>query len=80
MKAFLAGFSFLLALAFAGLAAQLLFGCLLPWRSAPETTHMTWVFAGVQFTGWQLLLPLLASTVAAAAMVIFGLWILRARR
>jgi len=32
----------------------------LPWWREPRTTHTTLIIAGMQFTGWQLLVPLAA--------------------
>ena len=79
LKLILSALSFLLAL-FMGLAAlSLLVSCILPWRMSPETTHVTWIFAGAQFTGWQLFVPFTIFTIAAMTLAILGLWLLKTR-
>ena len=79
IKAFLSGLSFLFALALGLAALHLLARCILPWRKAPETTHMTWIFAGTQFTGWQLFVPFTVFVVATVMITFLGLWILKTR-
>jgi hypothetical protein len=79
MKTIFSCLSFLLALALGVLAFNVFFHCFLPWRKAPDTTHITMVFSGMQFTGWQLLVPILCFTVAAVAAGFLGLWILKTR-
>jgi hypothetical protein len=79
MRTLFSCLSFLLALVFGVWALNILFRCFLPWRKAPDTTHITMVFSGMQFTGWQLLIPLLCFAVAAVASGLFGLWILKTR-
>ena len=37
------------------------------------------VFSGMQFTGWQLLIPLMCFAVGALAAGLLGLWILKTR-
>jgi len=71
--------SFLLALALSLSALHVFVRCILPWRKAPDTTHMTMIFAGMQFTGWQLLIPLAGFVVGAVVLGYFGLWILKTR-
>jgi hypothetical protein len=79
LKLILSALSFLLAL-FMGLAAfSLLVSCILPWRRAPETTHVTWILAGAQFTGWQLLVPFTVFTIVAVMLAILGLRLLKTR-
>jgi hypothetical protein len=79
IKAFLSGLSFLFALVLGWAAFHLLVRCILPWRKAPDTTHVTWIFAGTQFTGGQLFVPFAVFVVAAVMITIFGLWILKTR-
>jgi hypothetical protein len=77
MKTAISCLSFLLALALGVSAFGVYFRCFLPWRKAPDTTHITLVFSGMQFTGWQLLIPILCLTVAAVAAGLLGLWVLK---
>jgi hypothetical protein len=79
IRAFLGGLSFLLALVLGLAAFSLLVGCILPWLKAPDTTHVTWIFAGAQFTGRQLFMPFTVFVVAAVMIAILGLWILKRR-
>jgi hypothetical protein len=79
MRTLFSCLSFLLALVLGVWALDILFRCFLPWRKAPDTTHITMVFSGMQFTGWQLLIPLLCFAVVAVASGRFGLWILKTR-
>jgi hypothetical protein len=79
MKTLISCLSFLLALALGVSAFGVFFRCFLPWRKAPDTTHITMVFSGMQFTGWQLLIPIVFLTVATVAAGLLGLWILKTR-
>ena len=79
IRAFLSGLSFLLALVLGFAAFHLLFRCIVPWRKAPDTMHVTWIFAGTQFTGWLLFVPLAIFLVLSVAITILGLWILKTR-
>jgi hypothetical protein len=79
MRTLFSCLSFLLALVLGVWSLDILFRCFLPWRKAPDTTHITMVFSGMQFTGWQLLIPLLCFAVAAVASGLLGLWILKTR-
>ena len=79
IRAFLSGLSFLLALVLGWAAVSLLVRCILPWRKAPDTTHIAWIFAGTQVTGWQLFVPFTVFVLAAVMITILGFWILRTR-
>ncbi len=79
MKTLFSCVSFLLALALGVSALGVFFRCFLPWRKAPDTTHITMVFSGMQFTDWQLLIPLICFAVGALAAGLLGLWILKTR-
>jgi hypothetical protein len=77
-KALLGILSLLAALIFGWSAFRVFVGCFLPWRKAPDTTHTTLVLIpGMQFTGWQLLIPLVAFIAVALTFAILGLWILK---
>jgi hypothetical protein len=77
-KALLGSLSFLAALIFGWSAFRVFVGCFLPWRKALDTTHTTLVIIpGMQFSGWQLLVPLAAFVIVASAFLILGLWILK---
>ena len=77
-KALFGSLSLLAALIFGWSAFRVFFGCLLPWRKAPDTTHtMLVIIPGMQFNGWQLLVPLAAFVIVASAFLILGLWILK---
>jgi hypothetical protein len=79
IRAFLSGLSFVFAIVLGFAAFHLLFSCILPWRKSPDTTHVTWIFAGTQFTGWLLFVPLAVLLVLSVAITILGLWILKTR-
>ena len=79
IKTLLGGLSFLVALVLGWAAINLLFRCILPWRKAPDTTHVTWIFARTQFTGWQLFVPFIVFIIGAVMITILGVWILKAR-
>ena len=77
-KALLGSLSLLASLIFGWSAFRVFIGCFLPWRKAPDTTHTTLVIiAGMQFSGWQLLVPLAVFVIIASAFLILGLWILK---
>jgi hypothetical protein len=78
-KTLLGGLSCLLALLLSLSALGVFFRCLQSWRNAPDTTHMTMIVAGMQFTGGQLLIPLAGFTIGAIAAGLFGLKTLKTR-
>ena len=73
------GLSLIVALLLGGGAMGLLLGCILPWRNAPSTTHVTWIFAGMQFTGWMLLVPFAVLVILAGAIAVAGVCILKSQ-
>jgi hypothetical protein len=77
IKTLLSCLSFLLALALSLAALHVFFRCILPWRKAPDTMHMTMIFAGMQFIGWQLLIPLVVFIAVALTFAFIGLWMLK---
>ena len=77
MKFFLGMGSLLFALLLTWTAYRFFMTCMLPWRRAPETTHVTWIFAGAQFTGGQLYVPFLVILTLAVALGWFGITTLR---
>jgi hypothetical protein len=79
IRALLGSLSLLVALILGWAAFSLFFRCFLPWWKAPDTTHMTLIFAGTQFTGWQLFVPFAVLATVAVAIAIFGLWTLKTR-
>jgi hypothetical protein len=79
MKTLFSSLSFLLALLLSLFALYVFFQCILPWREAPDRTHEFFFFAGMQFTGWQLLIPFAGFAVGAMVAGLFGLWILKRR-
>lgn len=77
IKALLGSLSLLVALLMTWTSYTIIFQCILPWRKAPETTHTTLIVAGMQFTGWQLFIPLTAYIIGVFAFAFLGLWILK---
>jgi len=77
IKALLGSLSLLVALLSTWSAFSLFVHCILPWRKSPDTTTSTIIVAGMQFTGWQMLVPVAANIIVALAFAILGLWILK---
>jgi len=77
IKALLGSLSLLFALVLSWSAFRVFVTTFLPWWREPRTTHTTLIIAGMQFTGWQLLVPLAAFVIVASAFLILGLWILK---
>lgn len=50
----------------------------LPWIKS-QTQHVTWIIAGVSFTGWGLLVPPAACLAAAVFALIMSVWVMRTR-
>lgn len=50
----------------------------LPWIKA-ETQHVTWILAGISFTGWGLLVPPAACLAAAVFALVMSVWVMRTR-
>jgi hypothetical protein len=78
-KTLLGGLSCLLALLLSLSALGVFFRCIQSWRNTPDTTHMTMIIAGMQFTGGQLLIPLAGFVIGAIAAGFFALRTLRPR-
>jgi len=77
-KALPCALSLLGAVLFGWSAFRVFVSCFLPWRKAPDTTHtMLVIIPGMQFSGWQLLIPLVAFLIIASAFLILGLWSLK---
>ena len=76
---FLGGLSFFFALILGAAAIGVFITDILPWLKAPDTTHVTLIIAGTQFTGWQLFVPFAALLSVAVLFAISGLWVLRTR-
>jgi hypothetical protein len=79
IKGLLGSLSLMVALFLSWSAYRVFFGTFLPWRKAPDTTHTTFIIAGMQFSGWQLLVPLAAFILLASVFLVFGLWTLKRR-
>jgi hypothetical protein len=79
IKALLGSLSLLVALYLSWSAFRVFVSSFLPWWKAPRTTHTTLIIAGMQFSGWQLLIPLVGFIAVALTFAIFGLWILKRR-
>lgn len=71
--------SFMLSLILGSTALLVLVRCIVPWLKAPGTTHVTWIVAGMQFTGWRLFLPFGVLIIAAVALAYLGWEMLRQR-
>ena len=79
MKTLFSCLSFLLSLLLSLSALYVFFQCILQWREAPDRTQEFFFCAGMQFTGWQLLIPFAVFVVGAMVAGLFGLWILKTR-
>ena len=79
IKTILGGLSLVLALLVVLTASGFFVSLILSWQRAPETMHMTLIFAGVQFTGWQLFIPFAGLLILAGMLTWFGIGMLKTR-
>jgi ABC-type antimicrobial peptide transport system permease subunit len=80
MKIALSCLSFLLSLALGLLTLIVFFYCVLPWSKAPDRTHVTMFVAGLEFTSWRILIPMICFALAAIIASVLGIWILKNRK
>lgn len=51
--------------------------CFLPWWSSADRSHVTMFVAGVEFSNWLILVPLVGCAAGAVATTRLGVWMLK---